>query len=119
MVLANFTSLAIYLGDPGAVPGIGHEHGGKPTSGIGRYISPHGSFRYVWYEPRVPLGALQVVTLDGRHATIANVYVVPARRRSGIATALLARAQRDFKEIAHAPKENLSTWGRAWRDSFR
>src|SRR5574342_1044842 len=94
--------LAVYPGDPGTVPGIGAERGKKPTSGVGRYRSPHGSVRYVWYEHGIPLAALQVVTRDGRRATIANVYTVPARRREGLAAALLARARRDFRAVEHA-----------------
>jgi GNAT superfamily N-acetyltransferase len=110
--------LAVYLGDPGAVPGIGPERGRKPTSGIGRFKSPHGSVRYVWYEHGTPLAALQVVSRDGKLATIANVYTVPARRREGLAAALLARARRDFNRVTHAGEEHLSAEGRAWREKL-
>jgi GNAT superfamily N-acetyltransferase len=109
--------LRVYLGDPGSVPGIGPERGKKPTSGVARYKSPHGSVRYVWYEHGQPLAALQVVTRDGRHAKVANVYTVPARRREGLAAALLAKARRDFKTVAHADEIMLSSMGRAWRES--
>jgi GNAT superfamily N-acetyltransferase len=108
--------LAIYLGDPGTVPGIGTERGKPPRSGIGRYKSPHGSVRYVWYEHGQPLAALQVVTRDGRRATIANVYTVPSRRRQGLASALLAKARQAFKDVHHAEDAHLSAAGRAWRD---
>lgn len=108
--------LAVYLADPGKVAGIGAERGKKPTSGIGRYKSPHGSVRYVWYEHGVPLAALQVVTRDGKRATIANVYTVPSRRREGLANTLLAKARHEFKEVAHAEEGHLSQAGRAWRD---
>jgi len=110
--------LAIYLGDPNTVPGIGSERGKKPTSGIGRFKSPHGSVRYVWYEHGTPLAALQVVTRDGANATIANVYTVPARRREGLAAALLAKARRDFKKVEHADEMHLSTEGLAWRGTL-
>ena len=106
--------LSVYLGDPGTVPGIGAERGKKPTSGIGRYKSPHGSVRYVWYEHGKPMAALQVVTRDGKHATIANVYTVPSRRREGLAAALLAKARHDFKSVDHADEAHLSDEGRAW-----
>jgi predicted GNAT family acetyltransferase len=109
--------LAVYLGDPGTVPGIGSERGKKPTSGIGRFKSPHGSVRYVWYEHGTPLAALQVVTRDGKHATISNVYTAPARRREGLAAALLAKARHDFKTVEHAEEAHLSAAGRAWRES--
>jgi GNAT superfamily N-acetyltransferase len=108
--------LMVYLGDPGTVPGIGTERGKRPTSGIGRYKSPHGSVRYVWYEHGAPLAALQVVTRDGKLATIANVYTAPSHRRAGLASALLAKARRDFKEVHHAEEAHLSPAGRAWRD---
>jgi hypothetical protein len=110
--------LAIYLGDPGSVPGIGSERGKKPTSGIGRYKSPHGSVRYVWYEHGVPLAALQVVTRDGKQATIANVCTVASRRREGLAAALLAKARHDFKSVEHAEEAHLSAEGRAWREKL-
>lgn len=107
--------LKIYLGDPGTVPGIGAERGRRPANGVGRFKSPHGSVRYVWYEGGDPLAALQVVTRDGVHATIANVYTTPGRRREGLAAALLAQARRDFVEVVHAEEEHLSPEGRAWR----
>ena len=110
--------LAVYLGDPGTVPGIGPERGKKPTSGIARYKSPHGSVRYVWYEHGTPFAALQVVTRDGRHAVIANVYTAPTRRREGLAAALLARARRDFQTVEHAGEAHLSAAARAWREKL-
>lgn len=110
--------LSTYLGDPGTVPGIGVERGKKPTSGIGRFKSLHGSVRYVWYEHGVPLAALQVVTRNGKQATIANVYTVSARRREGLAAALLAKARRDFRAVEHAEEAHLSPEGRAWRGTL-
>ena len=110
--------LTVYLGEPGTVPGIGSERGQKPTSGIARYKSPHGSVRYVWYEHGAPLSALQVVTRDGKHAVIANVYTVPSSRRGGLGGALLARARRDFQTVSHAGGEHLSSAARAWRDKL-
>ena len=107
--------LAIYLGDPGTIPGIGTERGKKPANGIGRFRSPHGSVRYVMYERGDPLAALQVVTRDGKQATIANVYTVSARRREGLAAALLAKARQDFSQVEHAEDMHLSSEGRAWR----
>jgi GNAT superfamily N-acetyltransferase len=110
--------LSVYLDDPGTVPGIGPERGKRPTSGVGRYKSPHGSVRYVWYEHGRPLAALQVVTGDGKRATIANVYTVPAHRRQGLAAALLAKARHDFKAVEHAEEAHLSAEGRAWREKL-
>jgi GNAT superfamily N-acetyltransferase len=110
--------LAVYLGDPGTVPGIGLERGKKPTSGIARYKSPHGSVRYVWYEHGVPFAALQVVTRDGKHTVIANVYTVPSHRRGGLAAALLARARSDFQTVEHAGEAHLSAAARAWSEKL-
>jgi ribosomal protein S18 acetylase RimI-like enzyme len=112
----DLTSLAMHLRGPGEVPGIGAERGQRSARGIARYVSPHGSVRYVQYDRGAPIAALQVVTPDGRHAVIANVYVTPDRRRQGLASQLLARAQRDFVQVADAPDASLSAEGRAWRD---
>lgn len=108
--------LSIYLGGPGEIPGIGPERGRATHDGIARFRSPHGSVRYVLYRSGEPLAALQVVTPDGRHATIANVYTLPSHRRQGLADALLEKARRDFSTVAHAQEGSLSAAGRAWRD---
>jgi hypothetical protein len=107
--------LAVYLAPRGQIPGIGPERGQTPLTGIARYVSPHGSVRYVLYEHGTPFAVLQVVTRDNRHATIANVYVVKSRRREGLARALLTRARRDFQTVVHAEEANISTAGKAWR----
>jgi len=107
--------LAAYLALRGEAPGIGPERGSTPTTGIARYVSPHGSVRYVLYERGQALAALQVVTRNGKHATIANVYTVPTRRKEGLARALLDRARRDFRTVEHASEEMISPSGQAWR----
>jgi hypothetical protein len=111
--------LEVYLNDPGTVPGIGPETGGRKTNGISKYTSPHGSSRYVAYVNGVPVSALQVVSRDGIHASIANVYTLPRARRQGWANTLLARAHKDFSSIEHSKEEMLSPSGRAWRDAKR
>jgi predicted GNAT family acetyltransferase len=107
--------LEAYLAPRGLAPGVGPERGQTPVTGIARYVSPHGSVRYVLYEQSRPLAALQVVTRDKKHATIANVYTLPSRRKEGLARALLARARRDFQTVSHASEENISPAGKAWR----
>ncbi len=110
--------LAAYLAVRGAAPGIGPEKGPKapPSSGIAKYVSPHGSTRYVAYEQGRPVAALQVVSRDGKSASIANVYTDPCCRKQGIAKSLLLRARKDFKGgVAHAAEENISDEGKAWR----
>lgn len=109
--------LAGYLADPGKAPGVGPERGRRPIgSGIARYTSPHGSTRYVAYIEGAPVSALQVVTRDGVHATIANVFTVPEHRREGWASVLLTRARKDFRSVEHAREDMLSGEGKAWRD---
>jgi hypothetical protein len=112
--------LAVYLADPGKVPGLGPERGERPIGrrivAIAKYTSPHGSVRYVAYVGGAPVSALQLVTRDRVHASIANVFTVPERRREGWANVLLARARKDFRSIKHAREDMLSGEGKAWRD---
>jgi ribosomal protein S18 acetylase RimI-like enzyme len=110
--------LAAYLAAKSEAPGIGPERGPKtpPSNGIAKYVSPHGSTRYVAYESSRPVAALQVVSRDGRSATIANVYTDPCCRKQGLAKSLLLRARVDFKGgVAHAAAEHISEEGKAWR----
>ncbi len=108
--------LDVNLRDPGQVPGIGPERGKRPgPNGIGKYVSPHGSTRYVAYVQGQPVSALQVVSRDGRSARVANVFTSPEHRRSGWASTLMARARKDFGSISHASEENISDDGKAWR----
>jgi ribosomal protein S18 acetylase RimI-like enzyme len=109
--------LASYLAPKGEAPGIGPEKGPKapPRSGIAKYVSPHGSTRYVVYQDARPVAALQVVSRDGAHASIANVFTDPCCRRAGLAKSLLTKARRDFKTVAHASEEMISDAGKAWR----
>ena len=109
--------LRVYLGAPGTVPGIGAERGKPVLEGCARYKSPHGSARYVWYEQGIAVSVLQVVSRDGKTATVANVYTLPSQRRRGIAKLLIGAARKDFRRVEHAEETNLSSAGRAWRDS--
>jgi ribosomal protein S18 acetylase RimI-like enzyme len=110
--------LEVYLDAPGLVPGIGAERGRVVSNGIAKYVSPHGSYRYVFYEAGEPVGALQVVSRDGRRAVVANVYVLPSFRRRGVASQLLRRAERDF-EVEHASPGSRSDDARAWIRGMR
>jgi ribosomal protein S18 acetylase RimI-like enzyme len=117
--------LDAYLAPPGKAPGIGYERVKMPSKNQGRYegiakfTSPHGSYRYVCYVMGQPVGVLQVVSLDKRHAIIANVYTMPKYRNRHIASELLARARMDFMSVKHAKEEMLSTKGRAWREKIK
>jgi RadC-like JAB domain-containing protein len=107
------------LRGPGLIPSIGPEKGSvvPDEEGITKYTSVEGSYRYVAHAHGHPVSALQVVSRDGKSATIALVYTVVDHQRRGFATKLLARARRDFDTIEHAPEAYLSTDGRAWRDA--
>jgi predicted GNAT family acetyltransferase len=109
--------LEVYLNDPGKVPGIGAERGKKPTgNAIAKYVSPHGSTRYVAYVEGEPVSALQVVSKDKKTAIIANVFTTPEARRQGWASRLLATARHDFKIVQHASEEDISEEGKKWRN---
>jgi hypothetical protein len=111
--------LAVYLAPRGGAPGIGPEKGHTPRDGIAKYVSPHGSYRYVAFVVGEPVSTLQVVSMDGRHAVVANVYTKPEHRREGWAAKLLTRARRDFDEVTHADERKLSSKGRAWSARVR
>jgi ribosomal protein S18 acetylase RimI-like enzyme len=112
--------LEVYLNEPGKVPGIGPEKGRKPPGdGISKFVSPHGSTRYVAYVGGAPVAALQVVSRDKKNAVIANVYTSPEARRQGWASKLLAAARKDFKSVGHAAEEDISDEGKKWRDRVR
>jgi GNAT superfamily N-acetyltransferase len=111
--------LRVYLGAPGTIPGIGAERGKPVLEGAARYKSPHGSTRYVWYEQGTAVSALQVVSHNGKTATVANVYTLPSHRRRGLARILIGVARNDFHRVDHADETNLSSAGRAWRANVR
>ena len=83
---------------------------------MGKYVSPHGSTRYLRYVDGRIASGLQVVSADGRTAKIANVYTLPEYRGRGMAAGLLARARRDFAVVGHADEDDLSLAGLGWRD---
>lgn len=101
------------LAPRGGYPGVGPERGPRrpPANGIARYVDPFGSTRYVRYVGGAPVAGLQVMSRDGRQATIANVYTAPGERRRGHASVLLARARRDFASVVHAGPDALSVEG--------
>jgi GNAT superfamily N-acetyltransferase len=112
--------LSAYLASKGHAPGIGPETGSAPKSGngIARYKSPHGSTRYVYYANGQALSVLQVVSRDGKSASVANVYTAPEARRQGIAATLLRRAEKDFRFVTHASESNLSSDAKVWIESL-
>lgn len=101
------------IAPPGETGRVGPERGKPVANGVAKFTSPHGSYRYVWYENGVAVAGIQVMSRDRRNAVIAFVYTAPEQRRKGLAAKLLARARQDFKTIEHS--DHLTDLGRAWR----
>lgn len=111
-------NLSYLFSPPSHTKQIGRETGYQVGDGIARYVSPHGSYRYVFYFKSQPIGALQVVKQGRTKAIVANVFVHPDYRRQKIATFLLDRAKQDFRYLSHQPYENLSDDAKSWVASF-
>lgn len=106
--------LAYLLGPAGSIPQIGPERQvGDPRSGSVKFLSPHGSYRYVQYVDGKPASAIQIVSRDGRNGQVANVYTLPEFRKQGLARGLLDRARMGFDKITHS--RDLSTLGAIWK----
>ena len=103
--------LIAFLGNKSSVPAIGEEKGKKVDNGISKYTSENGSYRYVKYLDGIPLAVLQIVSRDGIHGQVANVYTVPKSRRKGFSKKLLSRAQEDFTTIGHSNFLSISGKG--------
>lgn len=114
--------LSYLLGKPGEVPQIGPESVKRSTTeGISVYQSPHGSYRYVYMKDSKPIAALQLVSMDGDNASIANVWTDENHRRQGIATELLNTAKKDFDTVKHhddVTDHELSDDAQQWKSSF-
>jgi len=117
----GYEDLAVYLRGPGEVPGLGPERSQRLKGDIIRYENAHGSLRYVQYVAGEPVAALQVVAGYGdgfplrwsrAFGTVANVYTRPGSRRLGFASALLARARKDFPELTAS--RHRSGMGEDW-----
>lgn len=110
--------LAYLLNPPGKVIQIGPETGTPVNSGIARYDSPHGSFRYVYYHNGKAVSAIQVVSRDKNSAQVSNVFTLPDFRRQKLATQLLQQAQSDFKTIQYPPRDERSDLANRWIDDL-
>lgn len=111
-----FEGLSDNLLPLGQVPHIGDERVAyQSANGICKYVSPHGSYRYVYMVDGRPVSGLQVVSRDKKNAVVAQVYTDQASRRNGYATALLNQARKEFKTVA--PATDFSKEGRAWHQS--
>jgi GNAT superfamily N-acetyltransferase len=107
-------NLSYLLAGPGQVPQIGSEEAypAFTQNGSVKYVSPHGSYRYLYFVDGKPVSALQVVSRDGKNANVANVYTLPEYRKKGYATELFERAKQGFKKLTHS--KDLSTAGSLW-----
>ena len=108
--------LSHLLRGPSETAQIGAERAGKPRGNIARYVSPHGSHRYVYVVDGHAVAGLQIVRVDAKTGQAAQAFTDPAYRRQGLATALLERARQDFAEIR--PSKDLSEAGAAWQESW-
>ena len=111
-----YDDLSGYLAPKGRAPGIGPERGPSrmPENGIVLFRSTHGSWRYLLFQDGQPVSVLQIVSRDGKHGQIANVFTVSEWRRRGLAELLLQRAHEDFEVIVHSTY--LSGSGRRWKE---
>jgi len=109
--------LQYLLSPAGQTSQIGPEEnlGGDTKNGAVKYVSPHGSYRYIYMVDGQAVSALQVVSRDGTNAQIANVYTMPDVRRQGYARQLLQLAQQDFDTVVHS--DHIGELGKAWRDN--
>lgn len=109
----NFEPNLSYLLLPkGKTKQIGDERGSEKKNGIALYVSPHGSYRYVFCKKGEALAGLQVMRREGSSALAANVFVKEGHRRKGYATALLNRSRKDFGEVILSLDRSKS--GAAW-----
>lgn len=111
---SNEPDLRYLLGPAGSIPQIGPEtQVGDPKDGSVKFLSPHGSYRYVQYVDGRPASALQIVSRDGSTGQVANVYTLPEYRKQGLARGLLDRARKGFEKITHS--KDLSSMGAIWK----
>lgn len=111
---SNEPDLSYLLAPAGGTKQIGPEKQiGNARDGSIKFLSPHGSYRYVRYVDGKPVSALQIVSSDGRNGQVANVYTLPEYRKQGFARELLDRAKQGFESITHS--KDLSSLGAIWK----
>lgn len=110
---AEEVDLSHILAPAGQVYGMGQEKTVMFNSnGICKYVSPHGSYRYVYMLDNKPISGLQVVSKDKKIAIISQVFTKKEYRRMGYAKLLLSKVKMDFKHVI--PATHLSDDGQAW-----
>lgn len=118
-IIQEELDLSYLLSPVGQVPQIGPEKAfpKEVVNGSIKYVSPHGSYRYVYFVDGKPVSALQVVSRDKKSASIANVYTLPEYRRLGYAKILFDHAKEDFESLEHS--KDLSELGILWSDKVK
>jgi predicted GNAT family acetyltransferase len=107
------------LGGSGTLRQIGDEKVVyENPNGISKYVSPHGSYRYVYMVDGKIISALQIVSQKRGVGIVARVTTLPEFERQGYASALLGQARKEFRTIL--PAEHLTERGRNWtQKNFR
>jgi hypothetical protein len=108
---ANEEAMRLLLSPKGESRAIGPESGRVVADGIGVYLSPYGSVRFVRSVGGVIVAALQVMD-DGRRQVATNAYTAPTHRRAGYATELWKAARRRFPGLQASPDQSKA--GAAW-----
>ena len=115
---SNEPDLSYLLAPAGGTKQIGPEKQiGSTRDGSIKFLSPHGSYRYVRYVDGTPVSALQIVSSDGKNGQVANVYTLPEYRKQGFARELLDRAKQGFESITHS--KDLSSLGAIWKQKVQ
>ena len=111
------TDTSYLLSPQGTIPQIGPEKLDQKnsTSNIKIFVSPHGSYRFVYYLGLTPVSALQVVA-NKSHGLASNVFTLPEYRRIGYARKLAQFAQSMFKSFEYS--QHRSEDGKAWVDGL-
>jgi predicted GNAT family acetyltransferase len=112
---ANQDAMFDLLSNAGESVNIGAEKGRAKKNGISKFTSPYGSTRYVEYENGVAVSAMQLMSMDGKKAKIANVFTLPEKQKQGKASKLMQKARNDFDKVEHS--EDLTKQGAAFANS--
>lgn len=118
-IIQEELDLSYLLSPVGQVPQIGIEKAFPKgvVDGFVKYVSPHGSYRYIYFVDGKAVSVLQVVSRDKKSASIANVYTLPEFRRHGYAKMLFNRVKEDFRSLEHS--KDLSDLGILWSDKVK
>lgn len=98
--------LAKYLNPKnGIIAYTGNEKGEERDNGLSIFKGEFGSTRIILKKKGVALGVIQTVTVNGK-TNVANIYVLPHKRRQGLATQLFNAATLVLGEITHSDHQS-------------